>query len=83
MKFNLLSGILLILLLFTAAFAYMQKVEADAMRLAAEQNEGKALMMEKIAEGNAIEAKRQAAIANSEHEKYLMALRDVNSGKSH
>ncbi len=49
MKFNLLSGILLILLLITAAFAYMQKVDADAARTMAKQNEEVALRSEEAA----------------------------------
>lgn len=49
MKFNLLSGILLILLLITSAYAYIQKTDADAARTMAEQNEAVAIRSEEAA----------------------------------
>jgi uncharacterized protein YxeA len=49
MKFNLLSGILLILLLITSAYAFIQKTDADAARTMAEQNEEVAIRSEEAA----------------------------------
>ncbi len=63
MKFNHLSGILLVLLLITGANAYLQKVEADAQRQMAQDYEARALVIKAEADQNAMEAKRQAEIA--------------------
>ncbi|HBK87435.1 MAG: hypothetical protein U0289_16390 [Cyclobacteriaceae bacterium] len=66
MKFNLLSGILIILLIISLVFAFFQKTEADAARLMAEQNEAKALVFKAQADVAAAEARRQAQIAMEE-----------------
>jgi Tfp pilus assembly protein PilO len=66
MKFNLLSGILIILLIISLVFAFFQKTEADAARLMAEQNEAKALVLKAEADAATAEARRQAQIAMEE-----------------
>ncbi len=66
MKFNLLSGILLVLLLITGVWAYFQKVEADAQRQMAVENEAKALVLKAEADAATAEARRQAQIAMEE-----------------
>lgn len=66
MKFNLLSGILLILLFITGGYAYMQKVEADAQRQMALQNEAVGLVLRAEAEKKAAEAKMMAEVATAE-----------------
>ena len=66
MKFNLLSGILIVLLIISLVFAFFQKTEADAARLMAEQNEAKALVLKAEADAATAEARRQAQIAMEE-----------------
>lgn len=63
MKINLLSGILLILLLITGTYAYMQKVDADAARKMAEQNEAIYLVSQAESSRMASEAKRYEELA--------------------
>jgi len=73
MKFNLLSGILLALLIISMTFAFFQKTEADASRQLAEQNRAKALVLKAEADQNAAEARRQEEIANLERVQAIAA----------
>ncbi|HQQ97497.1 MAG TPA: hypothetical protein PLX35_09540 [Cyclobacteriaceae bacterium] len=66
MKFNLLSGILIVLLIISLVFAFFQKTEADAQRLMAQQNEAQALILRAEAEKKAAEVARMAEIATAE-----------------
>lgn len=63
MKFNLLSGILLVLLIIVLVFAFFQKTEADAARQLAQQNEAIALVQRAEAAKYEMEAKKQEELA--------------------
>lgn len=69
MKFNLLSGILLALLILSLVFGFTQMVDATASRSIAERNE----KLKALADQKAAEAKRLVDIANAGHQRAELA----------